>query len=431
MVFLYGGFTTGKDKDIFTFHEGSKRIVHLGTPPQRLQDQAGQEVLEEHQRLLYVGMTRARAKLYLPHIAQTPPPDQRTSTDGPYNVLNRRIDDLRRTGEAPRSLFSWATAERLDREGRGAVAEEQGQTAALPAWQPDQAGPAMKASDGEIGRLRQEHGGFAITSYTRIKQKQDAAHDEGAEDRDTEQSDRPAVAAQPADRIAGPAFGSAIHAIMERIPFDSFSNGVSLEAWASQKQVQDICRESLNAEGIDEVHLSYARQLVYHTLTAPVSLGVDGIVPGLCSVQDLSRETQFLYPFPEAFHPSLDRPGRDLAIDRGYVKGYIDFLFRFGNKVYFLDWKTDILADYSRPEMEKHFQAHYEMQVKLYLLAMIKLMQCRSREAYDRDFGAILYCFMRGMEQAEPGTQGLLLIRPSWDDVLAWEQELVGSRGYI
>ena len=426
VVFIYGGFTSKSDTDLFTFHENNKRIVHVGgkPSPEKLAD-AEREVKEENQRLLYVGITRAKVRLYLPFIAN-PEEGERTDSlkSGPYNELNRRINEIRPEKDQYADLFEWCVAGAID----GAANEEPGVAAGTaPDWQPDPAVLAVAGHADELARIRQKHAGFVITSYSRIKQKEKALLDEGAEDRDLEQSDHSASAWQGEEAAAGPAFGSAMHRMMERMPFDSFQPGITCEEWSAQKQIQDICRESLEEYGVGLTHLPLARDLAFDTLTAPVELGQNCVVPGLWTVREQSRETEFLYPYPEEFNARLDKPGDEFLIDRGYVKGYIDLMFRYENRIYFLDWKTDRLAEYSPKELQRHFSSRYLLQVKLYMLAMVKLMGCHSQSSYDADFGGILYCFMRGMKQGA----GMHLIRPAWEEVLAYEQELTNSRTYV
>ncbi|HEX8949158.1 MAG TPA: PD-(D/E)XK nuclease family protein, partial [Dissulfurispiraceae bacterium] len=113
------------------------------------------------------------------------------------------------------------------------------------------------------------------------------------------------------------------------------------------------------------------------------------------------------------------------------VKGFIDFLFEHSGKIYFSDWKTDTLPEYSEPFLRKHFEENYLLQTKLYLIALAKMLKLHSREEYDRFFGGLLYCFVRGMTTGGSGRQGTVYRRPSWDDLLSYEEELLRSNEYI
>jgi exodeoxyribonuclease V beta subunit len=67
VVFLYGGLHRRLDGSLSVFHDREgRRMVHLGSlAPEEKQDHAN-EVADEDRRVLYVALTRARARLYLP-----------------------------------------------------------------------------------------------------------------------------------------------------------------------------------------------------------------------------------------------------------------------------------------------------------------------------------------------------------------------------
>lgn len=444
VVFLYGGYTTVRDRDLFTLHvedaatKEYDRMLFVGNdPPRRIIAQAGTETDEEHQRLLYVGITRAKARLYLPLIRPVGPDERGSKMDeGPYNQVNQRLWDLLEDerGTGPSGLFRLGTLAEPTDNGEDEPCHPSEADALAEALELEALDPRVLAEEetrqaGELARVRSEHAGFNVTSYTWIKNRLAAAGEGDAGEEERERSDRIAVARAGEGLIGGPEFGSAVHRIMERLPF-----GAALPAfaeWSERPEVRELFESAFRERNLDPAHLPYARELVYRTLTTPVDLGAGGTIPGLGCVTELVREMEFTYPYPEAFHPRLDQEPDDLAIDRGFVKGVVDLIFRAGGRAYLLDWKTDILADYSRERMEAHFQEHYELQAKLYLLALVKLMRCRSAAAYDAEFGGILYCFLRGVGAEETPGNGVLLLRPDWNTVLAWEQELVTSRQYI
>jgi len=72
-----------------------------------------------------------------------------------------------------------------------------------------------------------------------------------------------------------------------------------------------------------------------------------------------------------------------------FLKGVIDLLFVHEDKVYFVDWKTNLLPDYSEASMKAAMLEHeYTLQASIY------------REAVERtaaaEFGGSLYLFVRG-----------------------------------
>jgi exodeoxyribonuclease V beta subunit len=72
---------------------------------------------------------------------------------------------------------------------------------------------------------------------------------------------------------------------------------------------------------------------------------------------------------------------------------------------------------------------HYELQLQLYTLALVRLLGAGDEAAYDARFGGLLYCFVRGMRPDGDGTDGVYLRRPAWREVQAWERAL-GERAW-
>lgn len=72
-----------------------------------------------------------------------------------------------------------------------------------------------------------------------------------------------------------------------------------------------------------------------------------------------------------------------------FVKGFIDLVFCYRNRIYFLDWKTNWLEDYGPESLKKAMQAHdYELQASLYAEAV--------KRHFQIDFGGAFYLFVRG-----------------------------------
>jgi exodeoxyribonuclease V beta subunit len=97
-----------------------------------------------------------------------------------------------------------------------------------------------------------------------------------------------------------------------------------------------------------------------------------------------------------------------------FVRGSIDLAFEHGGLTYFADWKTDSRLDYEPEALAHHVEEHYGDQVKLYALAIVRLLEIEDRADYERRFGGLLYCFLRGMDDRGAGVWAS---RPSWDEL--------------
>lgn len=90
------------------------------------------------------------------------------------------------------------------------------------------------------------------------------------------------------------------------------------------------------------------------------------------------------------------------------LKGYIDLVFQQNDIYYILDWKSNVLPDYTSTHMEACMNQHnYHLQYQLYSLALEQhLNTIYNDETYfKRHFGGVFYLFIRGMNgvQANEG----------------------------
>src|SRR5699024_6933259 len=92
----------------------------------------------------------------------------------------------------------------------------------------------------------------------------------------------------------------------------------------------------------------------------------------------------------------------------GIVNGYIDLFFRYEDKYYILDWKSNYLgsqvADYAPKYLDQAMtESNYHLQYLLYTYAAKKYLESRLGDEfnYEADFGGVLYLFLRGMREGE------------------------------
>jgi exodeoxyribonuclease V beta subunit len=103
---------------------------------------------------------------------------------------------------------------------------------------------------------------------------------------------------------------------------------------------------------------------------------------------------------------------------RGYMKGYVDTIFRFGGRYYLVDWKSNHLGDeYSdyKPEALNRTMAkdYYFLQYHLYVTALDQLLKQKiDKYEYNRHFGGVFYIFLRGIGPDRTGYTGVYYDRP-------------------
>ena len=115
----------------------------------------------------------------------------------------------------------------------------------------------------------------------------------------------------------------------------------------------------------------------------------------------------------------------------GFLKGFIDLTFRFGDKYYLLDYKTNYLgnsiSDYRQEELEHEMrEASYDLQYHIYTVALHRYLKKRLPEySYKDHFGGAFYLFLRGMNK--DGSEGIFFDRPPKDVVTALDDYIRGG----
>ncbi|MEM6962552.1 MAG: 3'-5' exonuclease, partial [Myxococcota bacterium] len=475
IVFLFGGFARGRTSrdEPKIFHEQGVRCGHLGTPNAEIEAQVRLELQEEDERLLYVAMTRAKSRLYLPVLPGR--------LGGSYRVLNDRLQSLLLEIEsrspqaldggdaqelfALRSISSAPEQEEFDSGSTPSAdiaalpiveSAHPGLRAALESWRfPRVAQPP--AIDGFL-RAAASRFGTRVTSYTQMKQSGYQASEPESNwlKEPAFETEEEAVAAESNGIAAefvcldsperssdlesdldqdmlpgGAAIGVFLHEAIEHLDFEVVQT-VSYEDFLSDREIERIFGRAAANSGVSRDHLRAAKHLVWRALRSPIVCGPIRLGDGLCSVTSSVAEMSFLYPLPELTHPSLhdgsryslQSPRGDASmedetpfhVDRGFVRGVIDLVFEYEGRVYLLDWKSDRLENYR--SLSLHVEKHYRLQVKLYTLGVVRLLRLSTAEDFEARFGGILYCFLRNMPEAT------IFYRPDFEDVCRWEQSL-------
>jgi exodeoxyribonuclease V beta subunit len=415
VVALYGGFFANNRPDaVSVYHCGNERRLAIGKFARDLEKEAiAREHREEDQRLLYVALTRARAKLILPYL-----PDETLTRDlsGSYAQLNDRLRTLDRekrleacftteTATSPAPSASADESEKLETSDESVLADWLASTS--------RSGPV----GGEFADLNVRHRGLIIESYTSLQ----------AADPDDFKTSVDAIDA-PADNVdlpGGRHVGIFLHEAIEKLDFRSLYESAGLEAWMVRDDVRELFASAMRRHGVSDPRwLDRGRAIVFNALTSPVALGGTTLEDGLYR-QPSVREMEFAYPIPERHHRLLgDGPDGTWTVGRGYIKGFIDLVFRRGNLLYFADWKGDLLPSYGHAAIARHVERHYRLQARIYSVGVVRLLAIHDRGEYDSKFGGLLYVFLRGVSQTGNGRTGFYFARPTWDEIITYETEL-------
>ena len=107
-------------------------------------------------------------------------------------------------------------------------------------------------------------------------------------------------------------------------------------------------------------------------------------------------------PIPRAFPEQIEK--LNFAPMRGFMKGFIDLVFKFEDKFYLVDWKSNNLGnrveDYAQNMLAAEMAGqYYFLQYYIYTVALNKYLKLRQPDyRYERDFGGVFYVFLRGID---------------------------------
>ncbi len=418
VVFVAGGFTAGRGGGARPVHlppEGRRHVL-VGPEPEPWRLRAAAEAAREEERLLYVALTRARGRLYLPFLGVFDPKrpaetEEAGRITGPYRHVNRRLRTLLAGGLARAPLFRIVAAGARPPEARAPA----GAPLTLPA------GLLDEPEGDDWAELRRRHAGFVTTSFSGLARRL-PVEEEPADAR----ADGPDRARPGPDELPGGATsGSFLHELLARVAPEAALASPSPEALGRHPEVAWLLQDAARRFDIPARFHGHALALVHAALASPVALGGE-VVPGLASVPALRREVEFLFPIPDGQPPPRaagDREPPPFTVRRGFIVGFIDLLFTHGGRVYFGDWKSNCLPAFEGEKLAEGFSP-YELQARLYTLAVLRMLRLRSAAEYEARFGGFAFLFLRGLSPSGTGREGVYFRRPAFAEVRGWEREL-------
>jgi exodeoxyribonuclease V beta subunit len=419
VVALYGGFFANNVPDpVSIYHRGNERRLAIGKPARDMEKAAiFQEKAEEDQRLLYVALTRARVKLILPYL-----PNDVLNQDlrGSYKQLNDRLRVLDSENRlepffANENVVAPASIDRQSEKTHKAAPE----TKNLSDWLVSTSQSIN--SDHEFADLGARHRGLVIESYTSLQAADPAEFKTSVDAVD--------ASSETVDLAGGRQVGIFLHDAIEKLDFKSFGDAPDRESWMARSDVRELFASAMRRHGVTNPQwLDRGRELVFNALTSRVALGKAVFEGGLYRLRE-AREMEFLYPIPEEHHLLFGGgPEGTWTVGRGYIKGFVDLVFRHDNLIYFADWKGDLLPSYENAVVARHAERHYRLQAQIYSVGIVRMLTIRTEHDYNSRFGGFLYVFLRGVSPASDGRMGFYFARPSWNEIVTYESDLLTGK---
>ena len=134
------------------------------------------------------------------------------------------------------------------------------------------------------------------------------------------------------------------------------------------------------------------------------------------------RELEFYYLLEKNLEPKTSpRHPKNL------MHGFIDFVFQYNDKYYFIDWKSNYLGDnpldYQKENLQKTMSEHnYTLQYHIYTAALHRYLKKDTDYSYEKNFGGGFYLFLRGLNASKKETEalsqnGIFFVRPTEEKI--------------
>ncbi|HAO98581.1 MAG TPA: hypothetical protein DCQ83_00895, partial [Fibrobacteres bacterium] len=348
-----------------------------------------QQASEEDRRLFYVGLTRAKQRLYVPLLPE------KFSHAGSGPLGGFASDALREAARKHEHLF------RIDRGD-------------LPHFSPTAISgllpysPAVEFPERdpweEAGAFFQERT-RKLSSYSQIvKRAATPVLEEDGRRLNREESGPeiiPADAAEVVESVTakdlppGPETGNALHELLEAVDFQGVNTVGNADLWMEQPRVTETARSILARHGLTEDYLRASLQLVWNTLHMPLVDPKGGTMFRLSGIAERKHEMEFLLPWNGLAKTTLPE---HIQRRDGFLWGFMDLVFRHQDRYFLLDWKSNLLERYTEKDIAADMDKHdYHLQYQLYSVALDKWLKTRV-SGYDPDkhFGGIYYLYLRG-----------------------------------
>ncbi len=449
-----GGMGDPKKWKTYQFHDPARDwapVLELGSADrERDLPLARREALAEAVRLLYVALTRAEQRCYLywgrvNKIGESPlgwllHGAGAVETEQPLEALEREMKGLG-AAELARRLA------RLEQAAGGALRVE---PVAETQTEPEGAMAVPAAAPGEDG-LRARTPRRRLTQWHRVTSFSALAHGGGdvdLPDHDAVPGPVAAVPERPPRRDIfgfprGARAGTALHALFERI--DDFRH-------VTRSRLRTLVPPVLREHGIDVEWSDVVCAMVEEVLASPLDPSGRVRLERVASDARLV-EMGFHYPLRPLDADALatvllahgfggDGPLRqaverlDLPRVQGFLKGFVDLVFRLDGRYYLVDYKSNWLGEetaaYGQARLAAVMAAEdYWLQYLFYTIALHRYLGRRLPDYdYDRHMGGVYYLFLRGMDRASSPVTGVFHDRPAQALVEALDR-LLGPAGEV
>jgi len=212
---------------------------------------------------------------------------------------------------------------------------------------------------------------------------------------------------------------------------------------------ESLITDKLHEYGFDLKWKNVVGDMITNVISTPLFTDRKSFLLSSISGKDRINEMEFYFPLktvtpkkirkifsdygginiPAEFPSNMER--LSFSPSKGFMKGYIDMIFRYKEKFYLVDWKSNHLGnstgDYKKAFLDRIMSEDlYILQYHIYLLALDQYLRLHLPEySYESGFGGVLYLFLRGIDKHQGPEFGIYRDIPSSDLIYALGRELI------
>jgi len=447
--FLWDKSKIRNTNEPFVFHDNAELTLDLGSEHKNENRAlAEKELLSENLRLLYVALTRARNCCYTVWGRF----NEAGSSAMSYLFHSGEKNDRKNIIDAIESSFNDLTNDQmkeivknLETEAKGAIGiheiSEPISLRYVPFREENEA-LSLKLFSGHIDRT------WKISSFSSLAaEKQPLLEPQiysfpELPDYDQEIQSERIPEKEPTGIFAFPRgvkAGSFMHDLFEHLDFIEKDDAV----------MKTLVAEKLILYGFDISWQKTILDMIKKVLSVPLYPDRKDLTLSSIPESDKVSELEFYFPlqafsseklkniflkynnenlpgdFPEQIENLLFAPAR------GFMRGFIDLVFRFQDSFYMIDWKSNFLGtnieDYHREKLATVMsEEYYHLQYLLYSVALDKYLSKHvSNYCYEKHFGGVFYLFLRGVDPDKGPAFGIYRSRPSEKLIHGLSQNLI------
>lgn len=215
--------------------------------------------------------------------------------------------------------------------------------------------------------------------------------------------------------------GNLLHNIFEHLDFGASDTH------------QQIISDHFDVANLDQKWLLVLNKWIEESLDHQLT---DDIQLSKLASSDVLKELEFHFPVTQINTEKILKTIRKNSSEEsfsstisGFMKGFIDLIFRHEDKYYILDYKSnhlgDALEDYGSDYLQhKIVSSSFDVQYHIYVLALKLYLEQRDYDFnFEKNFGGVFYFFLRGVDDSKPGT-GIFFDKPTKHIIDELEKEL-------